>query len=91
MAKQIIRGRPSKAALGRMKVVTVAVSLAAFLGSLGVIAGNENQAITAASTSMNQVAMTTSTTAATGSSTSAASTTSQQPSFSAPITRNRGS
>ncbi len=38
MAKQPLGGRPNKAALARMKVVTVVVSVAVFAGSLGAVA-----------------------------------------------------
>ncbi len=38
MAKQPLGGRPTKAALLRLKVATTVVSVAAFLGSLGVVA-----------------------------------------------------
>ncbi len=38
MAKQPFGGRPSKAALMRIKLATAVVSLAAFAGSLGIVA-----------------------------------------------------
>lgn len=38
MAKQPLGGRPNKAALMRIKLATAAVSVVAFLGSLGVVA-----------------------------------------------------
>ncbi len=38
MARQPLGGRPNKAALSRMKLGTVVVSIAAFAGSLGAVA-----------------------------------------------------
>lgn len=92
MAKVLIGGRPSKAALGRMKVVTIAVSIAAFLGSLGVIAANGTGGATVANThdQSSQVAFAGST-SATQRRNAGQFSAQQQPGFSAPLTRSRGS
>lgn len=91
MARRMIGGRPSKAALGRMKLVTIGVSIAAFLGGLGVISATGAYGATAiAQVQSSRVASAASTSVQssrrTGSTASA-----QQPGFSAPLTRSRGS
>ena len=52
-----VRGRPNKAALVRIKAATVAVSIAAFLGSLGIVAyANPAIKTAAGSTAQTQLA-----------------------------------
>ncbi len=93
MAKQPLGGRPTKAALVRIKLATAVVSLAAFVASLGIVAyvnpGVHLAATGAQATSLTAVAA--------GSSTSLSSTASLQlpslPQTSSiqPLTRTRGS
>ncbi len=60
--RRVLGGRPDKAALGRMKVTTVVVTIAAFVGSLGLISylhpavGANSGAANQALASVNQFA-----------------------------------
>ena len=83
MAKFVLGGKPSKATLTRVKVGTVVVSVAAFLGSLAGVA-NSNPAVVAAQT-QSSVAATTAT------DTSSSAATSQQQAMVLPTVRTRGS
>ncbi len=93
MAKQPLGGRPNKAALAKMKVVTVVVSVAAFVGSLGAVAyltPGIAGTVHAQTQSPNTLGSTGSTTAL-ASSAPLRFRSRQQQASAAPLTRTRGS
>jgi hypothetical protein len=94
MAKYPLGGRPSKAALAKIKTGTIIVSVATFLGSLGGIAlFNPGFSSSAAAANQVQTASSTQVIASTSQSSrsSAAQSSSQQQGITFPRVRTRGS
>jgi hypothetical protein len=93
--RRVLGGRPDKAALARMKVTTVIVSIATFVGSLGMISYLHPAAGAASNTGVQTVASTNlaqSTTSTTRSSRRALQLQgATQSGTVAPLTRTRGS
>ncbi len=87
MARQPLGGRPNKAALSRMKLGTVVVSIAAFAGSLGAVAYlNPGIKVTTAQPTTSVVSFNN-----TGTSTGSNRFSSRQSTSAAPLVRTRGS